>query len=451
MHAIQRKSQLAQQTADKGYFWVLVIGTLCFLIAFTLLVNLPGSIANPIQELTEKIRAIANKNYDQKVYLQGSSEFAELGNAFNTMAAKLQEYQGSNLANILFEKKRIETLINNMRDPVIGINEDKWVLFANTEALKVSGLKAEELIGRQVTDVALQNDLIRFLVKDLSTKPTGNGTMPMKIFADGKESYFEREVVLITITPTGEKKQQNIGFVILLRNITPFKELDFAKTHFIATVSHELKTPISSIKMSVDLMDNEKVGGLNDEQKGLLSGIKEDTARLLKITGELLNMSQVESGNMQLKLASTEVAGLVEYAVSANKVLADRKHISIATTIAAGLPRVMADAEKTIWVLGNLLSNAIRYSYEGSNIVVTAGAVSSGVFISVKDSGQGIVPEYKDKIFERYFRVPGSVKEGTGLGLAISKEIMEAEGGTITVESEYGLGSTFTIFLPTQA
>ena len=119
MQAIQRKSLVADRTADRATFWILVAGTLCFLIAFTLLINLPGNIAGPIRELTGKIKEIAEKKYKQQVHLQGSSEFIELGDAFNTMASKLDEYEGSNLHKLLFEKKRIETIINNINDPEI--------------------------------------------------------------------------------------------------------------------------------------------------------------------------------------------------------------------------------------------------------------------------------------------------------------------------------------------
>ena len=150
-----------------------------------------------------------------------------------------------------------------MHDPVIGLDENKKILFANDEAVKITGLKTTELVGKAAQDIAVTNDLIRYLIRDIvsDTKGPVNGkSQPMKIFADNKESYFEKEVHEIGIVPTGEKEKQQIGYVIILKNITPFKELDFAKTNFIATVSHELKTPISSIKMSVQLLENEQTG-----------------------------------------------------------------------------------------------------------------------------------------------------------------------------------------------
>jgi len=239
----------------------------------------------------------------------------------------------------------------------------------------------------------------------------------------------------------------NIGNVIVLRNITPFKELDFAKTNFIATVSHELKTPIASIKMSLQLLDNENTGKLNTEQHQLLDSIKADTSRLLKITGELLNMTQVESGNIQLALRPSDAKEMLMYAIDANKMAAENKHIKLDLTYSENLPQVIADSEKTAWVLNNLLSNAIRHSHENATIYLRIHFQNKKIHFVVKDTGHGIAPEYKDKIFNRYFRVPGSQKEGTGLGLAISKGFIEAQSGTITVESEIGAGSTFTVSL----
>ncbi|MBN8878940.1 MAG: PAS domain-containing protein [Sphingobacteriales bacterium] len=449
MQAIQRKSGVAENTADQATFWIAVAGTLCFLIALTLLVNLPGSIAHPINELTVKIREIEEKKYNKRIYLQGSSEFVELGEAFNSMASKLEEYEGSNLSELLFEKRRIETIINNMHDPVIGLDQNSKIIFANEEAVKITGLKTGDLVGKAAAEVAMKNDLIRYLIKDID-KPAQTLTaknQPLKIFADNKESYFEKEVHPIEITPTGEKEKEYIGHVILLKNITPFKELDFAKTNFIATVSHELKTPISSIKMSVLLLENEHTGLINTDQKNLLESIEEDANRLLKITSELLNMTQVETGNIQLNIKPTSPKEILDYAVAINKTQADQKKIKVETHFPDPLPFVLADNEKTSWVLANLISNAIRYSPDSSTISLTIEENNSGLAFIVKDQGQGIDPQYKDKIFDRYFRVPGSQKGGTGLGLAISKEFIEAQGGQISVMSSLGAGSVFRVLL----
>ena len=448
--AIMRKNEVAETTAQNATTWLTIIFSVLTLIAFTLVVNFPSVISKPVRALSDGISEIANKNYKARIRLQQKDEFGTLANAFNQMAEKLQEYDNSSLAKLLMEKKRIETLINNMHDPVIGLDENKKILFANNEALKITGLKEADILGKPVQDVAVANDLVRSLIKEMIV-PQQNilieKPQPLKIYADNKESYFEKEIVPISITPTGEKEKLNIGNVIVLRNITPFKELDFAKTNFIATVSHELKTPIASIKMSLQLLGNETTGKLNNEQTELLESIKDDTSRLLKITGELLNMTQVESGNIQLALLPSDAKEMMMYAVNANRMAAENKHIKFDLTYADNLPQVIADSDKTTWVLNNLLSNAIRHSRENETIYLRIHLQNKKIIFTVKDTGRGIPQEYKEKIFDRYFRVPGSQKEGTGLGLAISKEFIEAQGGTITVESEIGVGSTFTVTL----
>ncbi len=449
MQAIQRKSEVAKATADKAVLWIAITGTLCFLIAFTLLVNLPSNIANPIQELTESIEQIASENYAERVHFESHSEFGQLAKSFNIMAEKLEEYNNSSLAKLMMEKKRIETLINNMHDPVIGLDENLKVIFANEEAMKIVGVPKAEIVGRYSQDLSVKNDLVRTLIQDLMSPGNGVGTKtkPIKIYSDNKEGYFDKETIHISITPTGEQTKKLIGHVIILRNITEYKELDFAKTNFIATVSHEFKTPISSIKMSLKLLENEKVGKLNDEQKNLLYSINDDVTRLLKITGELLDMTQVESGNIHLTILPTDSRDILDFALKATKTQAEQKYIKFSIDCPQSISKVQADQEKTTWVLTNLLSNGIRYSYDNATINIKISEADTFVNISVKDTGQGIAPQHKDKIFDRYYRVPGTKKEGTGLGLAISKEFIEAQGGQIMVESEFGAGSSFTLML----
>ena len=447
MAAIKRKSEQAKATANNAVFWISVTGTVCFLIAFTLLVNLPVVISNPLKQLTGSIRQIADNNYAQRVHFEGSSEFVQLAQSFNSMAEKLEEYRNSNVAKLMMEKSRIEALINNMHDPVLGLDESGKVLFANGEAVNITGLPAAQLLGHSVDALAESNDLLRLLTRNSKEEAEAAGK-PLKIWANGKEGFFEKEIIPITIIPPGETAARRIGQVILLRNITLHKELDLAKTNFIATVSHEFKTPIAAIKMSLQLLQNKQVGPLNAEQSYLLESVSDDANRLLKITGELLHITQVESGYLQLSILPVAVSEVIKQAVEATQAAAAEKENKVKIDLPADLPLTRADMEKTSWVLTNLLANAIRYSYEYATVSVTAQLAGGHICIAVCDTGQGIAAQYLPKLFNRYFRVPGTKKEGTGLGLAISKELVEAQGGTITVESELGSGSCFTVRMP---
>jgi PAS domain S-box-containing protein len=443
LDAIKQKSDIAKNTAETANFSIAIVGTLCFLIAFNLLINLPNNIANPIKELTLSIKEIANKNYSERVHFTNHNEYGDLAKSFNTMAQKLQEYNNSNLYKLSFEKKRLETLINNMHDPIIGLDNEGIVLFMNDEALKIIGMKLEDIIGKSASALASSNDLIRSLI--LKEGTDSSKKQPLKIFAHEKESYFDKETINITIIPTGEEKEINIGDVIILRNITLFKELDFAKTNFIATVSHELKTPIASIKLSLQLLQNSKTGAMNEDQNQLVESIKDDSQRLLKITGELLKLSQLETGNIQLNIEKSNPYHIVDYAVEAVKVQADQKQIKLVIEADKNLPDINADNEKTCWVLINFLTNAITYSPPQSKITIRLKKADEHIIYEVIDSGKGIDSRYKDKVFDKYFQIPGSSKSGTGLGLAISKDFIEAQNGEINVESELGSGSTFRI------
>jgi PAS domain S-box-containing protein len=432
MNAIERKDAITKTTAGRATLLVAFAGSFLFLVAFSFVVNFPGYIANPIKELTERIKEVSKRNYHQQLNFKSNDEFGELGQAFNTMTTKLDEYENSNLASILFEKKRIETIINSMHDAIIGLDEKSFIIFANEVACTLIGMPESSLTGRYAPDIALENDLLRNLLVNAQSK--------MKIYADNRESYYNKEVLSVV------SKDKVVGSVIILKNITEFQQLDEAKTNFIATISHELKTPISSIKMSLKLLEDNRIGEVNGEQRQLLENIDEDARRLLQITGELLDMAQAETGKLQLNFGSTHPKNIVDYAVKALKTTAEQKQVTIHVDCDVSLPDVQADLDKTTWVLINLLSNAIKYSHEKSVVDLAVKIYKADeIEFSVQDHGKGIDDRYLSRIFDRYFKVPGATAEqtGTGLGLAIAKDFIEAQAGKIGVESEMGGGSRF--------
>ncbi len=432
MTAIERKYATATATANRATLIMAFVGSFLFLVAFSFVINFPGYIANPIKELTERIKEVSNRNYQQQLDFKSNDEFGELGQAFNTMTRKLDEYEHSNLASILFEKKRIETIINSMHDAIIGLDEKSFIIFANAVASTLIGLPEQSLTWKYAPDIALENDLLRNLLV--------NDQHKMKIYSENREGFYTKEVLSVM------SKDKVIGKVIILKNITEFQQLDEAKTNFIATISHELKTPISSIKMSLKLLEDNRIGDMNTEQKQLLENIDEDARRLLQITGELLDMAQVETGKLQLNFGSTHPKNIVDYAVKALKTTAEQKHITINVQCDENLPDVQADLDKTTWVLINLLSNAIKYSHEKAVVdLVVKIYKADEIEFSVQDYGRGIDQKYLSRIFERYFKVPGASSDqtGTGLGLAIAKDFIEAQAGKIGVESELGEGSRF--------
>ena len=197
--------------------------------------------------------------------------------------------------------------------------------------------------------------------------------------------------------------------------------------------------------MSLQLLEDKRIGNLNEEQEQLSRSIKENSERLLNITGELLNMTQVEAGKLQLMPKITKPIELINYAINANRVQAEKFGCQIEVEYPEKISKLFVDSEKIAWVITNLLSNAIRYSKENSRVIIGAKQENNIVEIYVQDFGKGIDPRYHKSIFDRYFRVPGTKVQGSGLGLSISKDFVEAHNGTLTVESELGKGSKFII------
>ena len=451
MNAIVRKNEVSRKSVEEATTYLALAASLCFLILFSFSVNFPSFVANPLREFSDAIKEISQKNYKQHLRFNGTDEFRELATEFNAMVSQLQKWENSNLAKLQSEKLRIEAIIEQMHDGIIGLNEKNEILFLNQVAGQLLGLNAKDVIGSNAMELGKKNDLLNRILQ------TNSIDKPMKIYADNKESYFQMERREIMVPryedeydPTLIQMGKAAGEVYILKNITQYKELDEAKTNFIATVSHELKTPISSIKMSLKLMDDERVGAMNVEQKELVQHIKEDCGRLLKITTELLDLAQVETGNLQLNFAKTDPRKIAIYAMDAVRFQAEQKSIELELISRNSLPKVNVDIEKTAWVLVNFLSNALRYGPEKSKVVIQVIERGGGIEFSVRDFGRGIDEQYQKRLFDRYFQVPtdGNNKSGSGLGLAISKDFIEAEQGKIWVESAIGEGSRFCFLLP---
>ncbi|SMO69052.1 ATP-binding protein [Fodinibius sediminis] len=450
--AIHRKNNIAQQTASNITLYMSIIGGLCSILGILMLIRFPNYIVDPIQELIRRIKAIANRNYNQVLEFQTGDEYQELAEAFNQMASKLQEYENSNIDRIVSEKKRVETIINNMGDAVIGLDAGNTILFVNERAAELIGRPQGSLVGQYGPDIASQNDLFHKVMQSLSVD-LEDDTGYVKV-GQTDEHYYSIEVMPVH-HENGEESSQDshLGNIITLKNVTRFHELDQAKTNFISVVSHELKTPISSINMSLRLLSDERVGKLNTEQQDLVASIKKDVRRMKQTTSELLDLSKIESGNIQLNMSSSDPQDLLEYAYETMIIQAMQKDLVMDIDVEEGLPPVEADPQKTVWVLVNLIANAIRYTDNNGYVTLKAQQDEDPYFIRfvVQDTGVGIAPDDLDKIFDKYYQVDKGPKDrsGSGLGLSIAREFIIAQGGRIWVESEPGEGSSFYFTLQT--
>lgn len=327
LDAIHRKNSIAQQTASNVTLYMSVIGAFCSILGVVMLLRFPSYIVDPIHELIRRIKEVANRNYDQSVEFHTGDEYEELAGAFNQMARKLQEYENSSLAQIISEKKRVEAIIDNMGDAVIGLDADNYILFANNMAIELIGQHKEDLIGKYAPDVASHNDLFHKVMQRLSDNSEGEEGY-LKI-GEENERYYSTEIMPVQHDSEEVEQEAHLGNIITLKNVTYFHEMDKAKTNFISVASHELKTPISSIKMSLRLLGDERVGMLNEEQEDLISSMQKDVKRMKQTTSDLLDLSQIESGNIQLNTSKISPRDLLQYAYETMIMQASQRNIAL--------------------------------------------------------------------------------------------------------------------------
>ncbi len=408
--ATEPDSPAAEPGMNRALTWIMIIGGICICIGLWILFKIPNSINSPFKSLVKGILEIANHNYDAKLDLRGDKELEEVSKNFNRMAKRLKDYHNSTISDLMASKRYLETIINSINEPIVGLDNEQIILFINNEALNILNLKREDVIRKSAQEIAMRNDLLRRLIcgmwedKKKEQEAPKSKRESLKIYADNKESYFQVKYMEITMRGNDGVTMEKRGDVIMLKNVTEFQELDTAKTN---------------------------------------------SERLLSITGELLNMTQVESGKLQLKPKITKPIELIEYAIKANRVQAEKFGIQVEVDYPEKIGKLFVDSEKIAWVLTNLLSNAVRYSSEAGRVVIGARQQDDNhIAMFVQDFGKGIDPRYHESIFEHYFRVPGTKVQGTGLGLSISRDFVEAHGGTLTVDSELGKGSVFTMVLP---
>lgn len=447
---IHQRTQDATNDADRVTLGMIILGALFFVFAVMAMYYFPNYVADPIRSMTESIRQIAKKNYSERIDVQSNDEIGEMALSFNLMAEKLEEYESINMSQVLSEKKRTETIVNRMNEAIIGLDDAKQVLFANPPALDLIGLPSESLIGQSATQLTKQHPILQKLLKEVLNNEVRESRTyaAMSLDKDGKRHYFNKDVLRIESPGEDLDARMSVGYVIILKNVTELKEQDLAKTNFMATLSHELKTPIAAIDMSVKLLEDERVGQLNEEQWDLTGTIRLNSSRILKMVNEILDISRIETGKLQLELEPVTPDALVQRSLDNVKTFVVEKNMGIVQHLSTDLPALNVDVHKTSAVLVNLLTNAVRYSPENESIEIKVTQHNGSVQFSVIDKGPGISEEEQRKLFQPYRRAAGDKTKGTGLGLAISKEFVEAHGGRIWVESKVGEGSTFSFELP---
>jgi two-component system, NtrC family, sensor histidine kinase KinB len=405
------------------------------------------SILRPIRAMTQSALAIGLGNLDQVVPVTSQDELGRLAEAFNTMGRQLRHYRQTDYARLLRAQRTSQATIDSFPDPVLVVDAESHVEMANPAAQRLLGVagKTENAPSAWVWQPPeeLRQPFAEALHHQTPYLPDGFDRLVF-LRSDGQDLAF-----LPRILPIRDPYGNTLGAAVLLVNVTRFRLLDKVKSDLVATVSHELKTPLTSIRLAHHLLLEETVGSLTAKQAELLLDARDNTERLLDRINRLLDLARLEQQRELLDLRPETPAAILEAAAEAIRPRAQDKGVELVLEVPPQLPMVSVDAHRLGHTLSNLLDNALTYTDRGGRITLSAAAEDNAIVFSVADTGLGIPPEHLPHVFDKFFRVPGQSRGGgTGLGLAITQEIVNAHGGTITCDSEAGKGTLFRLRLP---
>jgi signal transduction histidine kinase len=425
-------------SARQRMYYLLLTGAT---VAIVFIYFTGGWILRPITRLIDFTDQVTRGNLELFIQSNSRDEIGRLSEAFNKMTAGLREFRRSDQAKLVRVQRSTQTAFNSLPDSVALIDLEGTIEVATETARETFGLKPQ----RKIQDVPFQwmSALYGSALNSGRAVEGKNEYAIIQQFVKGEERFFRPRAV-----PILDNERQPVGIVFIFEDITRMQQQDDMKKGLIATVSHQLKTPLTSIRMAIHLLLEEKAGSLTDKQAELLIAARDDSDRLHAIVEDLLDISRIESGRAQMDCRAISPMALALQAVEPFQSAYKDHGVRLTIEVPDDLPEVWADRIRIDHVFSNLLSNALKYTAPGGSVTLAVQGFKEWVSFSIADTGRGIPRQYLDKVFDQFFRVPGDASEtGAGLGLAIAKEIVEAHGGTISVESSDGKGSRFTFTL----
>jgi NtrC-family two-component system sensor histidine kinase KinB len=401
--------------------------------------GLQRAILRPIQSLTTSSKELGEGKLDQVVPVESNDELGQLADAFNKLAARLRVYRQTTTDQLSQARHMTEITFSAFPDSILALSMEGKINFANPAAGKL----LQKLNGEHGLPLAIQEEVGKVLKGAPDNVPT-SFEKAIAVRIDDHEAFLLPRVIGMR-----DESGKMFGAALVLQDVTRFRLMDEVKTNLVSTVSHELKTPLTSIRMGLHLLLEERIGPLNPKQLELLVAAREDSERLLRMINDLLDLARLESGQTRQRLEVVSPGTLIDDALPDLRSLAEANDSRLVAEIAPDLPEIAVDARQINHVFSNFVSNAARFSKPGENVVLAVKPVGKTVRFSVLDHGPGIAKEFQTRVFERFFRIPGTEElNGVGLGLAIAKEIVASHGGSIGLHSTPGEGSEFYFDLP---
>ncbi|HZP45936.1 MAG TPA: ATP-binding protein [Candidatus Binataceae bacterium] len=407
------------------------------------------ALAAPLAEFAEHLRSFSLRGPSVRVGPQPLSELQAVASEFNRMAERLEEFEKLNVDRLIYEKGKTEAIIESLEDGVVLIDPSGIVTHINEVAGIILGIGRAEALGSAFDDLDSNSPhylRVRSALHGLGGAGPEAERVEVDLHVRGRDHTY-----LLKPVPLRQDDGRFFGTILILQDITYLRDRDRARTNLVATLSHELKTPLTSLGLSAELLMRR--GQWDDETRELLKSIQEDIARMRRLAANLLDLASGQGPAIAVQYVPTDLIQLLHGVTRGFALQAEQKNVELVEQYAVTALELAADPVKLSWVITNLIANALRYTPAGGRIVVTAGPTDDGARIEVRDTGPGIPPEIRERLFERYaqWNVNGAEPGSAGLGLAIAKEIVDAHGGRIFVASEPGQGTAFTVELPRAA
>jgi len=459
--AMVRKSDRAADAART--FEHVVVGAVIVALLAGLLasVGLTTRLLRPLGVVSAAVRRFGEGDLKVRAGVSMTDEIGTVATEFNRMAERLEQYRESSLGELLQAQQAAQAAIDGLPDPVLLLDAEGDLRGANAAATRLLGIEPDRA-GAEA--FAAADPAVRAAVDRLRGHVLGGkGAYAPRGFEDALRvpSAEGEKVFLPRATPLYAESGAVNGAALALQDATRLFRFDQLKSDLVATVAHEFRTPLTSIQMALHLCTEQVVGPLTPKQADLLFAAREDCERLRLIVDDLLNLSRIESGHIELHRRVCAAGPLIAQAVDVHRAAAAQAKVILKTEVPPGLPEVFVDPDRIQLVFSNLLGNAIRYSPPDGTIVLRVrmeatarepganrAARAERLVFEVADSGPGIPAAHQAALFEKFFRVPGSQGGGSGLGLFITKGLVNAHGGQVGVVSQEGHGATFWFSIP---
>lgn len=441
--AMNKSRKNAIDDGENARYIIIIVSAMAIISGCAITNYLINKMLKPLSLLNKSIAEVREGNIGNQVPVTTKDELGDLTIEFNRMNERLQKFEKSTMGKMIKEKNKSLAIIKSIKEPIIVLDKDYRIILINQQCENFFNIQEKVAVNKYFSQVIKEENIFE-AVYEVSTHQEIENKI-IKIFREEEEYFFN-----ISVNEIEDEEAKIFGYIVVLQDITQLKELDIMKGEFLSTISHEFKTSLTSIMIGTSLLESTKMGGLSEKQKKVVEAIKEDGERLNTLISELITLRKMESNKELYNFSQCNMEDIINASITTVKSLAEDKEVILEWDVEEDLPLINGDRDKLVWVMNNIISNAIKNCNKDDVIAVRGIKQERKIAVTITDTGCGMPPELTDKIFDKYVRLKNgeTMPLGFGLGMSIAKEIVEGHNGEIWCTSEVGKGSIFTFVIP---